>query len=330
MECMFYEIIGSNRVKCNLCPRHCIIPDGKRGNCRVRENRAGKLYSLVYGKPCSVAIDPIEKKPLYHFMPGSRVYSLGTAGCNLHCNFCQNWTTSQAKPEEVETISLSPKEAVDEAEKNGCNLIAYTYNEPIVFYEYVIDCAKEAKKRGIRNIMVSNGFINPEPLKELCRHIDAINIDLKGFTENFYKEYTTASLEPVLETIKTIKKKGLWLELTNLIIPGANDDINEIRNMCRWIKENIGGDTPLHFSAFRPCYKLNDRQATSKDILNKAKNIAIETGLKYVYLGNVDADNNTYCPECGKLLIKRGWFEAVENNLEKGKCDCGFKIDGIW
>lgn len=309
-----------------------MILDGKRGNCKVRENRGGILYNLVYGRPCSIAIDPMEKKPLYHFKPGSQVYSFGTAGCNLHCTYCQNWMTSQAMPEEIDSMDFPPDKIVDEAERNGCHAIAYTYNEPIIFYEYVLDCSMEAKKRGIKNVVVCNGFVNQEPLRKWCKYIDAANIDLKGFSDKFYKEYTSAWLEPVLETIKTLKKKGVWLEITNLIIPGANDDLKTIRKMCEWIKENVGIDVPLHFTAFMPCYKLTDRLPTSKSILIKAKRIADETGLRHVYIGNVSAEkeNNTYCPECGKLLIKRAWFKIIENNIKKGKCECGHKVEGVW
>ncbi|MCK5628988.1 MAG: AmmeMemoRadiSam system radical SAM enzyme [Nanoarchaeota archaeon] len=331
-ECLFYEKLEENNVKCNLCPRHCIIAEGKRGNCKARENQKGKLYSLVYAKPCAIAIDPIEKKPFYQFMPGNSAYSIGTAGCNLHCQFCQNWTTSQARPEDITSMTLTPKQLVEEAEFHGCRAIAYTYNEPIIFYEYVLDCAKLAKKKGIKNIIVCNGFINQEPLKEWCKYIDAANIDLKAFTDKFYKQITGAWIKPVLESIKTLKKQGVWLEITNLIIPTLNDKPAEIKKMCKWIKENIGTTTPLHFTAFYPCYKILDIPPTPKDTLLKAKSIADKEGLKYVYVGNVPAEkeSNTYCPKCGKLLIRRGWFNITQNNLRKGKCNCGYKADGIW
>jgi len=331
-ECMFYEKLNNKKVRCNLCPMHCLIADRKKGNCKARENRDGTLYSLIYARPCSIAIDPIEKKPLYHFMPGSSVYSLGTAGCNLHCKFCQNWTTSQAMPEDVESINLTPEELVDKAIHYGCNTIAYTYNEPIIFYEYVLDCARLAKKRGLKNVIICNGFINPEPLKLWCKYIDAANIDLKAFTDKFYKEVTGAWIKPVLETIKTIRKKGIWLEITNLIIPTLNDKLPEIQKMCNWIKENLGATTPLHFTAFYPCYKLIDLPPTPKDILLQAKSVADKVGLKYVYVGNVPAEkeSNTYCPKCGKLLIERGLFNIIQNNIKDGKCSCGHKVDGVW
>lgn len=331
-ECMFYEKLKDNKIQCHLCPRHCMIEEGKRGNCNVRENQKGRLYSLVYAKPCAIAIDPIEKKPLYHFMPGSSVYSIGTAGCNLHCKFCQNWTTSQAAPEEVTSMTITPKQVIEEAEYQGCHAIAYTYNEPIIFYEYVLDCAKLAKKKGIKNIIVCNGFINPEPLEEWCKYIDAANIDLKAFTDKFYKEVTGAWIKPVLESLKTIKKQGVWLEITNLIIPTLNDKPAEIKKMCKWIKENIGTTTPLHFTAFYPCYKLIDIKPTPKATLIKAKSIADKEGLKYVYIGNVPAEkeSNTYCPKCGNLLLERGWFNITQNNIKKGKCSCGHEAEGIW
>ena len=331
-ECMFYKKLDENNVQCNLCPRQCIIAEGKRGNCKTRENQKGKLYSLVYAKPCAIAIDPIEKKPLYHFMPGSSVYSIGTAGCNLHCQFCQNWTTSQARPEDITSMTLTPKQVIAEAENHGCHAIAYTYNEPIIFYEYVLDCAKLAKKKGIKNIIVCNGFINQEPLKEWCKYIDAANIDLKAFTDKFYKQMTGAWIKPVLESIKTLKKQGIWLEITNLLIPALNDRPAEIKKMCKWIKENIGTTTPLHFTAFYPCYKVLDIPPTPKNILLKAKSIADKEGLKYVYVGYVPAEkeSNTHCPKCGKLLIERGWFNIIQNNIRKGKCSCGYKTEGIW
>ncbi|MEA3515220.1 MAG: AmmeMemoRadiSam system radical SAM enzyme [Nanoarchaeota archaeon] len=331
-ECMFYEKLKENTVQCHLCPRHCMIAEGKRGNCKVRENQKGKLYSLVYAKPCAIAIDPIEKKPLYHFMPGSSVYSIGTAGCNLHCKFCQNWTTSQARPEDITPMTLTPKQLVEEAEYHGCHAIAYTYNEPIIFYEYALDCAKLAKKKGIKNIIVCNGFINQEPLKEWCKYIDAANIDLKAFTDKFYKQMTGAWIKPVLESIKILKKQGIWLEITNLMIPTLNDKPAEIKKMCKWIKENIGTTTPLHFTAFYPCFKLLDVPPTPKETLLKAKSIADKEGLKYVYVSNVPAEkeSNTYCPKCRNLIIERGQFNITQNNISKGKCSCGYKADGIW
>ncbi len=310
-----------------------MIKDGKRGNCRVRENNAGKLYSLVYAELCAVAIDPIEKKPFFHFLPGAKVFSVGTAGCNLHCKFCQNWTTSQANPEDIATERIEPEELIRRAIDTGCKVIAYTYNEPIIYYEYVYDCAKLAKKNGLKNVLVSNGFINKEPLLKLVPYIDAVNIDLKGFTDEFYRNITTAWLQPVLDNLVLVKKKTkVWLEMTNLIIPSLNDDMLKIGEMCRWIKKNLGADVPLHFSAFYPCYKMKDALPTPPETLEKAKRIAEEIGLHYVYLGNVRTEKGeaTHCPECKELVFGRNFFDIAKNNLKSGKCSKGHKIVGIW
>ncbi|MBN2111464.1 AmmeMemoRadiSam system radical SAM enzyme [Candidatus Woesearchaeota archaeon] len=331
-QALFWIKKKDKTVQCHLCPRNCIIKDKERGNCRVRENKGGKLYSLVYGEACAVAIDPIEKKPLFHFLPGSTAYSIGTAGCNLHCKFCQNWTTSQANPEDVYTDKLPPSEIVKNAVESGCKSIAYTYNEPIVYYEYVLDTAKLAKKKGVKNVIVCNGFINQEPLLELCKYIDAANIDLKGFTDKYYKEITGAWLQPVLDTIKTLYEKGVWVELTTLLIPTLNDDPETIKKMCRWIKDNIGPDVPLHFSAFYPCYLMKNLPATPPETVLRAREIALEEGINYVYAGNIKVENegNTACPKCGEVLITRNWFSVDENKVKNSKCSCGHKIPGVW
>ncbi len=331
-EAMFWEKKKDKIVQCHLCPRHCVIKDKERGNCRVRENKAGKLYSLVYGKACAVAIDPIEKKPLFHFLPASSAYSIGTAGCNLHCKFCQNWTTSQANPEDVYAQPLSPKDIVKNAIDSGCKSIAYTYNEPVVYYEYALDTAKEARKKGIKNIIVCSGFINQEPLLEWCKYIDAANIDLKGFTDEYYRKITTAWLQPVLDTIKTLHEKKIWLELTNLIVPTLNDDMKTIKKMCEWIKQNLGVDVPLHFSAFYPYYLLKHLPPTPPETVLKARNVALKTGLNFVYAGNilVEKEGNTYCPKCGGILIERKGFSVLQNNIKNGKCSCRHKVPGVW
>ncbi len=331
-KALFWKKLEGKTVQCQLCPRQCVIKDKKRGDCRVRENNSGTLYALVYGKACAVAVDPIEKKPFFHFLPGSSAYSIGTAGCNLHCKFCQNWTTSQANPEDVHAEALSPKEIVQNAIDNGCKTIAYTYNEPIVYYEYVLDTAKLAKKKGLKNIIVCNGFINQEPLLEWCKYIDGANIDLKGFTDEYYRKITGAWLQPVLDTIKTLHEKKVWLELTNLIVPTLNDDMKTIKKMCEWIKDNLGTDVPLHFSAFFPCYKLDNLPATPPKTVLKARETALKAGLNYVYAGNisVEKEGNTYCPKCKELLIERRWFEVSQNNIKDGKCKCSHKIPGVW
>lgn len=332
-EAFYYKKIRDDILQCNLCPRYCVIKEGGRGNCGVRINKEGKLYLMVYGKPCSIHTDPIEKKPLFHFLPGTMSYSIGTAGCNLHCLQCQNWNISQCKPEEVPSLDLLPEKAVKETIKNNCKSISYTYTEPIgTAAEYVLDIAKIAKKRGIKNVAVSNGFINPEPLKELCKYIDAANIDLKGNAE-FYKKATGAKIEPVLEALRLYKKYKVWLEVTNLIIPGYNDNEKEIKKMCLWIKNNLDINTPLHFSRFFPNYKMLDIKETPQQILIKAKEIANKVGLRYVYIGNVylDKAENTYCYNCDELLIERIGFDVLENNIKNGKCfNCKEKITGVW
>lgn len=286
-KALHYEKLDENKVRCLICPRNCIIKENDFGFCKARQNKKGILYSMVYAAPCSVNIDPIEKKPLYHFLPGTKTFSVGTTGCNLRCKFCQNWQISQALPSEVPFVKLSPSQVVKQALDSGCKSIAYTYTEPAVFYEYVIDIAKLAKKKGLKNIIVSNGFVNQKPLKEMCKYLDAANIDLKSFSDEFYRKYTGAWLEPVLESLKTLKKEKVWLEITNLIIPGLNDDMKMIEKMCKWIKKELGEDVPIHFSRFFPNYLMQDIEPTPKETLFKAEEIAKKVGLKHVYLGNV-------------------------------------------
>jgi pyruvate formate lyase activating enzyme len=329
-EALFYEKKDSI-LQCHICPHNCIIAEKQRGFCGVRENQNGKLYSIAYGRPVSVCIDPIEKKPLFHFLPGSKVYSFGTVGCNLRCKHCQNWQISQEK--EIIGEKLTPEEIVENALKENCEGIAYTYTEPTVFYEYVYDTARLARKKDLKNIIVTNGYINQEPLKKLYRYIDAANVDLKGFTEKFYREITSSNLAPVLETIKTISKmKTCYLEITNLIIPTLNDDMKTIKEMCVWIKENVGENVPLHFSRFFPFYKLEHLPPTPAETLEKARKIALETGLKFVYVGNIllKDSENTYCPKCKELLIERIGFKITKNNIKEGKCSCGENIPGVW
>ncbi len=328
-EALYYKKLKDKIVQCQLCPRKCIIKDSGRGDCRVRENQNGKLYSLVYGKPCSVGMDPIEKKPLFHFLPGSKVYSFGTAGCNLHCSFCQNWTISQVNPEDVSTVDLEPKDVVKQAKQYSCKSIAYTYSEPTIFYEMALDTAKLAKENNLKNIFVSNGFINKEPLERLCKYLDAANIDLKGINNKFYRKYTLAWVEPVLECLKILKRNKVWIEITNLIIPGANDSEEEIEELCKWISKNLGRNVPLHFSRFFPCYKLSHLEETPIDTLAKAKKIG-EKYLDYVYVGNLHREENTYCPKCKSLLIRRVGFDVLENNIRKRRCKCKMEIDGVW
>lgn len=333
-EAMFYKKLKDKTVQCQLCPKYCVISPNDYGDCRARKNIDGKLFAMVYAKPISIAVDHIEKKPFFHFLPGTDAYSIGTTGCNLHCLQCQNWQTSQAYPEDMPRISIQPKEVVDNAVRKNCQSIAYTYNEPITFYEYVYDTAKLAKKKKLRNVMVTNGFINPEPAKQLYKYIDAANVDLKGFTEEHYKTVCFARLKPVLETLKLLHKMNVWLEITNLIIPSVNDDMKKIKGMCEWIKKNLGNNYPMHFSRFYPCYKMMDRQPTPYETLQKAHDVAKKVGLKYVYVGNVPEKeyNHTYCSKCSEIIIKRSsFFQIEENKLKNGKCfKCKAKIQGVW
>ncbi len=333
-EAMFYETLDKMKVQCHLCPHECIILHGKRGNCHVRENRLGKLYSVVYGKLCTATADPIEKKPLYHFMPGTQTYSIATAGCNLHCKSCQNWQISQRGPEDVECYDVAPHEVVENAIRAGCKSIAYTYVEPAIFYEFMLATAKLAHKAGLKNVMVSNGYLNPKPAKQLYKHMDAINFDLKAFTDTFYVQQCGGHIKPVLESIKTAYKMGVWVELTTLIIPDLNDSMALIKKECEWIRRELSADIPLHFSRFFPYYKLNHLRPTSPDTLENAYETAKSAGLKYVYLGNVETDGrgDTSCPKCGKKLIDRSaHFGLKSMKVKDGKCShCSAKIPGVF
>jgi pyruvate formate lyase activating enzyme len=332
-EAKYWRKIEGKTIQCELCPNLCVLPNLARGKCGVRINLDGKLYSLVYGKPVAVHIDPIEKKPLSHFLPGTSVLSIATAGCNLGCVFCQNWQISQTLPEDAKHENLSPAQIVALAKKHKTPSIAFTYTEPTIFYEYMLDTAKLAKKNGIRTVMHSCGYINPKPLKELLQYIDAANIDLKGFSEEFYREMSYGRLQPVLDSLKTVKEEGVWLEITNLVIPGKNDDPKMIRKMCRWIKKELGPDVPIYFAAFHPNYKLKGVPPTPVKTLEMAYRIAKDEGLHYVYIGNVygHIKENTYCPEDGKVAIQRRGYHIVQNNIVKGRNeDCGHEIPGVW
>ncbi len=329
-EALHYEKLENGRVKCALCPHNCSIGEGKRGTCGVRENKKGTLVSLVYSKPCAMHVDPIEKKPLYHFLPGSRSFSIGTAGCNLQCMHCQNWNLSRTKPESIACPVIDPDEITAMASKYGCASISYTYNEPSMNYEFVLETARKAHGKGIRNVMVTNGYISPGPLEELYAHIDAANVDLKAFSDDFYRKICKGRLEPVLQTLKKLSSMDVWVEITNLLIPRHNDGSDEIERMCRWIMENLGADHPVHFSAFHPDYKLTDVPSTPVSTLMRAREIALKAGLAYVYLGNVRSETPTACPRCGSVLISRTIFEVNENRITGGRCACGNEIPGVW
>ncbi|MBN1354586.1 MAG: AmmeMemoRadiSam system radical SAM enzyme [Candidatus Omnitrophica bacterium] len=332
-EARYYKKIDGETVRCLLCPHQCTLKNGQRSFCRVREPKEGKLYTLVYELPCSVHVDPIEKKPIYHMLPGSKSLSIATAGCNLRCKFCQNWQISQERPENTFARYLPCNEVVKQAKVNNCRSIAYTYSEPTVFYEYMLDTARIAKAQNIKNVWVTGGFINIEPLDELCGAIDAANIDLKGFSDKYLSEVCSERLEPLLATIKRAKEKGVWVEITNLVVPTLNDDMYMIKDMCIWIKENLGTDTPLHFSRFWPMYKLKNLPPTPLETLRTAKKTATDCGLNFVYIGNVpeERSSDTYCPGCHKKLIQRVGYFVLGNNIVNSACKfCGYKIAGIW
>jgi len=330
---LYWESIGKGIVQCHLCPRHCVLAPGQWGFCRARKNIDGKLYSMSYGNPCAVHIDPIEKKPFSHFLPGTRAFSIATAGCNMRCVFCQNWEISQTSPETTLNYQLMPEDVVKLAKAYRCDSIAYTYSEPTNFYEYMLDTAKLAHKAGLKNVYHSNGFINAKPLRKLCKYLNAADIDLKGFSDEFYEKMSQASLAPVLRTLKILKDKNVHLEITNLIVPGENDSSGMIRKMCEWIKENLGPDVPLHFARFWPQYRLQNLQPTPIETLERARQIALDCGLHYPMIGNIPGHpgEDTYCPECGRKVIDRKGYIVVKSNLVDGKCKfCGFPIAGIW
>ena len=320
-------------VQCQLCPKTCLIESGQSGECRVRINIDGVLRTVVYGYPCSIYIDPIEKKPLFHFLPGTGILSIATVGCNLHCLNCQNWQISQANPEESEAVFCPPGKLVELVKQNRCPSIAYTYTDPIVYYEYTYDSAKLAREKGIRNVLVTAGYINEEPWKMLLEYVDAANIDLKGISDDFYVRICSATLKPVQQALALAKASGILLEVTNLVIPTLNDKPEQIRELAQWIEANLGGDTPLHFSGFYPQYKMKNLPPTSLKKLEEAREIAISEGLDYVYIGNVRSKEgeNTYCPGCKGLIIERTGYFIRQNRLKDGRCpDCSKEIYGVW
>jgi pyruvate formate lyase activating enzyme len=332
-EVSFYKKLKDLKIECGICPKKCVIADLERGYCGNKENRGGTYYSLVYSQPCAVHVDPIEKKPLFHCLPATNAFSIAAAGCNFECRFCQNWQIAQFRPEQVESIIMDPKTVVRLALKRNASTIAYTYSEPIVFYEYMLDCAREGRRKGVGSVMISNGFINEEPLVELCKHLTAVKIDLKAFTDKFYRDYCSGELEPVLNTLKILKKVNMWFEIVVLIIPTLNDDPAEVKQMCTWIAENLGKDVPIHFSRFHPMYKIKNLPPTPPRTLENCHAIAAGAGLRYVYIGNVPGHHaeNTYCPRCNEILIRRVGYSILENKIKNGKCSfCGALIPGVW
>ncbi|MCF8396618.1 MAG: AmmeMemoRadiSam system radical SAM enzyme [Bacteroidales bacterium] len=328
-----YYISTPRGIKCLLCPQACVLKEGEVGDCKTNVNYGEKLYSITYGNPCAVHVDPIEKKPLFHFLPETLAFSIATAGCNLACLNCQNWEISQSSPKETRNYDLFPDQVVKKAKEYQCQSIAYTYSDPVAFYEYTYDTSKLAREEGLKNVLISAGYINEEPLRELCKYADAANIDLKSFSNEIYEMLNAGTLEPILNTLKILKEEGIWLEITNLVVPDWTDDFDMIKKMCAWLAENGFEDTPLHFSRFHPTYKLQKLPPTPRSTLMKARETGFSEGLKYVYVGNIpgtDAEN-TYCPNCNKLIIKRKGFSILENHIVDARCAyCETKIAGRW
>lgn len=326
---------AGREVQCELCPKMCRIADGQAGDCRVRINRAGRLIAATFERPCALHVDPIEKKPLFHFLPASRAFSIATVGCNLHCRNCQNWQISQADPlGEVPSQHISCAQVVDMATQAQCRSIAYTYTDPVAFYEYTIETGALAHRSGIRNILVSAGYINPKPLRALCAIADAANIDLKFIDDNLYRNVCDARLKPVQEALVIFRQENVWLEVTNLLIPTLNADADSVRRLCQWIVAELGVDVPLHFSRFFPTYRMRRLPPTPESSLLRARDIARECGIRFAYIGNMPSAHgeDTICPHDGAVLVRRQGYRVVENNLTgQGACpQCGKPVAGVW
>ena len=332
VEARHYRKIEGGGIECGICPRRCRITDLERGYCGVRENRGDIYYTLVYGLACSVNIDPIEKKPLFHFHPGTTAFSLATAGCNVNCKFCQNWEISQSRPEQLDNIDLPPKAVVDICLQRNVPTIAYTYSEPVVFYEYMYDIAALGRENGVKSVMITGGYIEKKPLAELLRQLDAVKVDLKAIREDYYRRIVDGKLQPVLDALVQTKKAGVWLEIVYLVVPTLNDSDAEFTELSRWVKANLGTDTPVHFTRFHPQYLLRNLPMTPTKTLERAHAIGCAEGLEYVYLGNVPGHpaESTYCPGCGEILIQRQGYRILQNNLSGNRCHaCGRVIPGL-
>lgn len=333
VEARFYDRLAEKKIQCKLCPRACVVGDRERGYCGVRENHGGTYYTLVHSRVCAAHVDPIEKKPFFHYLPGTMAFSLATAGCNVNCRFCQNWDISQARPEQVPADYAAPRRVADLAKQYRCPTIAYTYSEPVVFIEYLMDTADAGHAQGIRSIVVSNGYIQEEPLRRAYGRMDAVKIDLKSFSESYYRQVVAGQLKPVLDALVTLHSMDKWLEVVYLVVPTLNDGDQEFRDLAQWVKANLGVDVPLHFSQFHPEYLLKNLPITPVETLERAKQIADAEGLHYVYIGNVPGHpaENTYCPRCGKLLVHRMGLQVTEMLIRKGACPfCGHPIPGVW
>ncbi|MBN1147251.1 MAG: AmmeMemoRadiSam system radical SAM enzyme [Anaerolineales bacterium] len=332
-EASLYEKLDKGRLRCNLCAHRCVIAEGKLGVCKVRRNEGGVLYSLVYGRAISQHVDPIEKKPLYHFYPGSSAYSVATPGCNFRCQWCQNWEIAHM-PRERGIIAgqrVTPQQIVNEALATSSRSIAYTYTEPTIFFEYAYDIARLANAAGIANIYVTNGYMTPEMLEAFHPYLDAANVDLKAFREKTYHRYVGAALQPILDNLKLMKRLGIWVEVTTLLIPDLNDDPAELREAANFIAQELGPDTPWHISRFFPNYRMTDRPPTPVATMQRAQQIGLEAGLHYVYLGNLHGEMDTTCPNCGRLLVQRYGYWDIRNYIQDNHCpDCGALIAGVW
>ena len=333
-EARFYEKLPNLRVQCTLCPRECRVADRERGFCGVRENRAGVYYTLVPSRPCSVGrADPIEKKPLYHYLPGTTAFSIATAGCNMECQFCQNWQISQFRPEQVRSSYMPPADVIGLSKHQGAPTVAYTYSEPTVFYEYMYDSAKVGRRHGVGGAMISNGYITEPALIKLCEQLTVVKIDFKAFTNRFYQQVCAGTLEPVLNTLKTLKRIQMWFEIVVLVIPTLNDGRKEIREMCAWVMRELGPDVPIHFSRFHPTYRLKNLPPTPVKTVEMARDLAMRAGLRYAYVGNVrnHPGEHTYCPKCKRMVIQRVGYYTRAAGLKNGKCrKCGCPIAGVW
>lgn len=332
-EARFYDKRADREVQCRLCPRECVILPGQRGFCKVRENQAGTLVSRVHGFPVALHVDPVEKKPFFHVRPGAQAFSLGTAGCNFTCQFCHNYDISQAAPEEVAATALPPDDLVRRAKQAGCGLLAFTYAEPVVFYEYMADCARAARDAGLGSVMVTNGFINPKALAALLPLLTAVKIDLKGFSEPFYRDICGGRLEPVLDTLSLLKEHRTWTEIVTLVVPGLNDSESELQRLSAWVAAEMGPGVPLHFSRFAPMYRMRNLPPTPYATLKTARTLALREGCRFVYIGNAPGlgGENTVCPACDQLLVERIGYRVLSNRLANGACPaCATAIPGLW
>jgi len=331
-DALLYEKVAESGVRCNLCAHRCVIKDGKKGICQVRENQGGALHTLVYGHTITQHVDPVEKKPLFHFYPGSTAFSVATPGCNFRCRWCQNWEISQMRREQhlVLDEEASPVQIVGAARQAGCHSIAYTYTEPTIFFEYAYDTARLAHEAGLNNIYVTNGYMTEEMLETFHPYLDAANVDLKAFRDGTYRRYVGARLQPVLDAMKVMVRLGIWLEVTTLVIPGINDDPAELRDAARFVAQELGVETPWHISRFFPAYQMSDVPPTPLATLRRAREIGLEEGLRYIYVGNVPDEESTYCYKCGRLLIGRSGFCVMENVVRDGRCpECGAPVAGV-